>query len=451
MKASELSPIDRHRRASIRPGSAGVALSAARTILQGNRQQDIFSFSVSIGPLSKRITHSMGEQLLLTFNAGSSTVKIGIFAKTKAVARRIGKGIIDFRRSPLTFHLTEGPKTFDVSLKAKDEEDLRHILSEVFESLSNHFDLDAVWAAGHRVVHGGDIFTSPVKIDDRAIDEIQSLVPLAPLHQPQSLRLIKALRTLRPKLAQTASFDTAFHRTNSDLVRRFALPRAMHDEGIKRYGFHGLSYKFIAGELALRKPEIARGKVVIAHLGSGASLCGIIAGESRDTSMGFSTLDGVPMATRCGALDPGVLLHLLSQKQQSPDRIEDLLYHKSGLLGVSGISADSRELLEDGRPEAGEAIDLFAFRIAGETARIANTLGGLDALVFTAGIGEHQAEIRKRVAGHLAWLGVQLDSGSNVGNSETISARDSRVAVLVIRTDEEQVIADEAMSVVGQD
>jgi acetate kinase len=401
--------------------------------------------------LSKGITHSMREELLLTFNAGSSTVKIGIFATSKGGARRIGKGVIDFRKPPLTFHLTEGPKTFDISLESKDEEDMRHILTEVFDCLTDHFDLDAVIAAGHRVVHGGDFFTGPVKIDDRAQEGIQSLISLAPLHQPQSLRLIKALRHLRPELAQTASFDTAFHGTNSDLVRRFAIPRAMHDDGIKRYGFHGLSYKFIAGELARRRPDIARSKVVIAHLGSGASLCGIEGGVSRDTSMGFSTLDGIPMATRCGALDPGVLLHLLSQKHQSPDMIEDVLYHKSGLLGVSGISADSRELIADDRPEADEAVDLFAFRIAGETARIANTLGGLDAIVFTAGIGEHQAEIRGRVARHLAWLGVKLDGKSNTGNDEIISARSSRVAVLVIPTDEEQIIADEALSVFERD
>jgi acetate kinase len=393
----------------------------------------------------------MREELLLTFNAGSSTVKIGIFTKSKTGAERIGKGVIDFRKPPLTFHLVEGPKTFDISLKATDEEDLRSILIEVFDCLTGHFDLDEVVAAGHRVVHGGDLFTGPVKIDDGVIDGIQSLIPLAPLHQPQSLRLIKALRHLRPKLAQTASFDTAFHGTNSDLVRRFAIPRAMHNEGIKRYGFHGLSYKFIAGELARRRPDIARRKVVIAHLGSGASLCGIDNGASRDTSMGFSTLDGIPMATRCGALDPGVLLHLLSQKHQSPHMIEDLLYHKSGLLGVSGISADSRELLEDSRPEAGEAIELFAFRIAGETARIANTLGGMDAMVFTAGIGEHQAKIRDRVARRLAWLGVELDGKSNTGDEEAISARGSRVAVLVIPTDEEQIIVDEALSVLERD
>lgn len=391
----------------------------------------------------------MKDELLLTFNAGSSTVKIGIFARGNAGARRIGKGMIDFRKPPLTFHLTEGPQTFDVPLEANDEEDLREVLTEVFDCLADHFDLDSVSVAGHRVVHGGDVFTGPVKIDDNVIDGIQALVALAPLHQPQSLRLITALRHLKPSLVQTVSFDTAFHRTNGDLVRRFAIPRAMHDEGIKRYGFHGLSYKFIAGALAVRKPDISQRKVVIAHLGSGASLCGIENGVSRDTSMGFSTLDGIPMATRCGALDPGVLLHLLSEKQQSPGMVENLLYHQSGLLGISGISADSRELLADDRPEAGEALDLFAFRIAGEAARIANTLGGIDAVVFTAGIGEHQPEIRTRVARHLAWLGVELDTAANARNDETISTTQSRVAVLVVPTDEEQTIVDEALSVIG--
>ena len=269
-------------------------------------------------------------------------------------------------------------------------------------------------------------------------------MPLAPLHQPQSLRLIRAVRHLRPGLPQVASFDTAFHRTQSDLVRRFALPRALFDEGIKRYGFHGLSYAFIAARLKTVAPDVAGGRVVVAHLGSGASLCGLEAGVSRDTSMSFSTLDGIPMATRCGALDPGVLIHLVKQRGLTIETVEDLLYHQSGLLGVSGFTADTRELLASPEPAAREALDLFAFRIAREIAATAHTLRGLDGLVFTAGIGEHQAAVRAAVCAHLAWLGVALDPAANDRHAPRIEGPGGTVAVLVIPTDEEQVIADEA-------
>ncbi|MEZ2132812.1 MULTISPECIES: acetate/propionate family kinase [unclassified Sinorhizobium] len=390
-----------------------------------------------------------GTNLLLTFNAGSSTVKIGLFAIEQNQARRIGKGLIDFRAQPLTFHLTEGPKTFDIPLHAEATEELHDVVDETFGMLSEHFDMNAVSVAGHRVVHGGDVFTAPVRLDDEAIRTIDTLIPLAPLHQPQALRLIRAIRHLRPALVQTASFDTAFHATQDDLVRRFAIPRALHDEGIKRYGFHGLSYKFIAAELRRRAPGTASGKIVVAHLGSGASLCALKDGTSRDCSMGFSTLDGIPMATRPGTLDPGALLHLLMQKHRPLHDVEDMLYHRSGLLGVSGISADTRDLLKDARPEAREAIDLFTLRIAGEIARLAATLGGLDAVVFTAGIGEHQPEIRAAVCHRLEWLGLTIDAAANAANAATISTSVSRIAAFVIPTDEEQVIADEAKSILA--
>ncbi|MBB2755257.1 UNVERIFIED_ORG: acetate kinase [Rhizobium aethiopicum] len=385
--------------------------------------------------------------LLLTFNAGSSTIKIGIFAMDGDRARRLGKGVIDFRAEPLSLGLIKGSLTFDMPLKAEVTEDLHDIIDETFARLGDHFDMAATRAAGHRVVHGGDRFTRAIALDDAAIDAVDALTPLAPLHQPQALRFIRALRHLKPHLAQTASFDTAFHATQDDLVRRFAIPRALHDEGIKRYGFHGLSYKFIAGELTRKAPDAA--KAVVAHLGSGASLCALDHGVSRDCSMGFSTLDGIPMATRPGALDLGVILHLAGQRNQSFEEIEDLLYHRSGLLGVSGISADTRDLLRDGRPEARQAIDLFMLRIAGETGRMAATLGGLDAVVFTAGIGEHQPEIRAGVAKRLSWLGLAIDEKANFANAFTISTRESRIAAHVIATDEEQVIADEALSILG--
>lgn len=293
-------------------------------------------------------------------------------------------------------------------------------------------------------MHGGDAFSGATLITDDTLATIARFVDLAPLHQPQSLRLIRAIRHLRPDLPQTASFDTAFHRTQSDIVRRFALPREMFDAGIKRYGFHGLSYKFVASRLRELAPDLAAGRVIAAHLGSGASLCALENGESRDTSMGFSTLDGIPMATRCGALDPGVVIHLLKQPGQSLASVEDILYHRSGLLGVSGISADSRDLLGSDQPAAREAIELFTHRIAQEIAALATTLGGLHAVIFTAGIGEHQPAIRAEVCARLAWLGVALDDNANSANATRIDAQDSKVGVLVIPTDEEQVIAIEA-------
>lgn len=383
--------------------------------------------------------------LLLTFNAGSSTVKIGIFAIEDAKVRRIGKGVIDFRAEPLAFKLTEGPQTFDTPLKAGLTDDLHAVIDETFKLLSEHFDIETVRAAGHRVVHGGDRFTAATTLDDVAIAAIDALTPLAPLHQPQALRFIRALKHLKPQLAQTASFDTAFHATQADLVRRFAIPRALHDEGIKRYGFHGLSYKFIAGEVNRRLSNKA--KIVAAHLGSGASLCALENGISRDCSMGFSTLDGIPMATRPGWLDPGVILHLLQQKKQSADQVEDLLYHRSGLLGVSDINADTRDLLEDSRAEAQEALDLFTLRIAGEIGRMSVTLGGLDAIVFTAGIGEHQPQIRAAVLQRLSWLGLAADEKANAANGFTITTLASRITAHVIATDEEQIIAQEALSI----
>ncbi|RUM09134.1 acetate/propionate family kinase [Rhizobium chutanense] len=387
--------------------------------------------------------------LLLTFNAGSSTIKIGIFAMDGAAARRIGKGVIDFRAEPLSLDLTNGSQRFEIPLKAEATDDLHGVIDEVFALLANHFDMTATRAAGHRVVHGGDRFTKAITLDAAAIDAVDALTPLAPLHQPQALRFIRALRHLKPHLAQTASFDTAFHATQDDLVRRFALPRALHDEGVKRYGFHGLSYKFIAGELRRKAPRAA--KVVVAHLGSGASLCALDDGVSRDCSMGFSTLDGIPMATRPGSLDPGVILHLAGERKQSFEEIEDLLYHRSGLLGISGISADTRELLKDERPAAREAIDLLTLRIAGEIGRMAATLNGVDTVVFTAGIGEHQPEIRTGVAKRLSWLGLAIDEKANAANDFTISTGESRIAAHVIATDEEQVIADEALSILRGD
>lgn len=389
----------------------------------------------------------MSRKTLLTFNAGSSTVKIGLFELDVAGPARIARGVIDFRHDPLTLRVGEGEQRIETTLEARPDEDLSDILSETFAILGRNFDLGKVALVGHRVVHGGDRFDGPVRLDAETIAAIDALTALAPLHQPQSLRLIRAIGSVLPDLPQAASFDTAFHRTNDALVRRFAIPRALHERGIKRHGFHGLSYKFIAGELTRLAPERASGRVVVAHLGSGASLCGLNEGASRDTSMGFSTLDGIPMATRCGALDPGVLLHLLGPGERTLRDVEDLLYHKSGLLGVSGISADSRDLLASDAPEAREAIELFTFRIAGEIARLAATLGGLDAVVFTAGVGENQPAVRADVCQRLGWLSLDLDPAANAANATRISTPESRIAAFVIATDEEQVIAEETVSI----
>lgn len=391
----------------------------------------------------------MSGDILLTFNPGSSTIKLGLFAIDANRPRRLGSGMIDLRHRPLMLRIVEGSAASDIPLKAAVTEDLREVTDETLGWLNRHFSAGTLAGVGHRVVHGGDRFAGPEVVSDDMLDALEALVPLAPLHQPQSIRLIRAIRHLHPGLPQIASFDTAFHRSQSDLTRRLPLPRELFDQGVKRYGFHGLSYKFIAGQLLRIAPDVACGRVVAAHLGSGASLCALEAGISRNTSMGFSTLDGIPMATRCGTLDPGVLIHLVKQRGLSIDQVEDMLYHRSGLLGMSGISADSRDLIASDAPEAREALDLLALRIAAEIAALATTLGGLDGIVFTGGIGEHQPHIRDAVCRHLAWLGIAVDESANSKNATRIDACESRIAVLAIPTDEEQVIADETCSIIA--
>ena len=390
----------------------------------------------------------MSGGTILTFNAGSSTVKLGFYAIDAGRPRPLARATVDFRDDPLEVRLDIDGRRLAQRLPGADNGDMASVLHTAMGWLAGHLDLNGVAAIGHRVVHGGDLFAGPTVIDDDNLRHMADLSRLAPLHQPQSLRLIEAARALRPDVLQTASFDTAFHATQDPLARRFAIPRALHDQGIRRYGFHGLSYRYIAG--ALRDTDLpADAKVVAAHLGSGASLCAMQGGVSRDSSMGFSTLDGIPMATRCGALDPGVLLHLLGPMGLSLPQVEAMLYRESGLLGVSGIDADSRELLASDRPEAAEAVGLFCLRIAGETARLAATMGGLDALVFTAGIGENQPRIRAAVAGRLGWLGLALDEAANAANARRISRPGSRVAAFVIPTDEESIIAAEALSLIA--
>jgi acetate kinase len=298
-----------------------------------------------------------------------------------------------------------------------------------------------VVAAGHRVVHGGPSFTQPVRIDADVLAALDGLVPLAPLHQPHNLTAIKAILQRTPELSQVACFDTAFHRTQPAVAQAFALPRRYSEEGVLRYGFHGLSYEYIASVLPGTAPGAARGRTVVAHLGNGASMCALQGGRSIATTMSFTAVDGLPMGTRCGALDPSVLLYLMDHHSMDARGLEALIYQQSGLLGVSGISSDMRTLLTSPDPRAAEAIDLFIYRIGRELGSLAAALGGLDALVFTGGIGEKAVRIRAGVCRDAAWLGLELDSAANDAGGPRISRVDSRVTAWVIPTNEELMIA----------
>lgn len=296
-------------------------------------------------------------------------------------------------------------------------------------------------AAGHRVVHGGARHTAPVLVDTETLAELEALVPLAPLHQPHNLAAIKAVAQLMPALPQVACFDTSFHSTQPGVAQRFALPRRYFEQGVRRYGFHGLSYEYIASVLPAIDRRAADGRTVIAHLGNGASMCAVRGGRSIATTMSFTALDGLVMGTRCGAIDPGVLLYLMKYHGMDGDTLQHLLYEESGLLGLSGISSDMRELLSSADPRAAEALDLFVYRIERELGSLAAALGGLDALVFTAGIGENAASIRARVCRAAGWLGLELDEEANAKGGPRISCPESRVSAWVVPTNEEMMIA----------
>lgn len=298
-----------------------------------------------------------------------------------------------------------------------------------------------VAAAGHRVVHGGTRFSSAVIVDHDALAYLEALVPLSPLHQPHSVAAIRAVARRSPGVTQVACFDTAFHVAQPDVARAFALPRRYADEGVRRYGFHGLSYEYVASALARLDGRAAAGRTVIAHLGNGASMCAIARGRSVATTMSFTALDGLVMGTRCGSIDPGVLLYLMQRHGMDARALERLLYEESGLLGVSGDSSDMRDLLGRSDRGAREAVDLFVYRIARELGSLAAALGGLDALVFTGGIGENAAPIRARVCRDAAWLGVLLDAEANARGGPRISREDGPVAAWVVPTDEEAMIA----------
>jgi acetate kinase len=323
------------------------------------------------------------------------------------------------------------------------------LLGELIAWAQGHLGDNRIVGVGHRVVHGGTDFASPVRIQGTVMDRLGALSELAPLHQPHNLAAIRAIMKLMPDVPQVACFDTAFHRGRADETTRFALPRAYHDRGLVRYGFHGLSYAFIARELARTAPELAAGRLVVCHLGNGASLCAMRGGKSVDTTMGFTALDGLVMGTRCGTLDAGLVLHLIMHEGMSAEAVETLLYQQSGLLGVSGLSSDMRALHASDGEAARQAVTLFVARAAREIAALCTSMGGIDALVFTAGIGENDPVIRSLICERLGFLGLTLDPAANAANERTISAGDSRIAIMVVPTDEERMIALDTVACLG--
>jgi acetate kinase len=396
------------------------------------------------------------SEALLVLNAGSSSLKFATFHWTRSGPEAQLRGQIDglTERSRFLVRDASGAiiarRDFDRGLD--HEAALRFLLDRLGSAAGGEEAKGTklrLTAAGHRIVHGGRTFERAVRIDAGVLDALEALVPLAPLHQPHNLSAIRALRAITPDLPQVACFDTAFHRGQPPLAQAFALPRRYTDAGIQRYGFHGLSYEYVSAALCEVDPRAARGRTAIAHLGNGASLCALREGRSVASTMGFTPLDGVPMGTRCGALDPGVLLHLMEHQGLSAAQLEDLLYHQSGLLGVSGISSDVRELLASADPRAAEALELFVYRIGRELGSLAAALGGLDALVFTGGIGENAVSIRGDVCRAAAWLGVELDEGANAAGGPCISRAGGAVTAWVVPTDEERMIAHHVGDVLG--
>lgn len=379
---------------------------------------------------------------LLVINAGSSSLKFaGYVDRGAAELELLGKGQVEGIGTAAYFTVKDetgtlvGEHRWPEGNSVSHADALKYLINWIEEN-----DPDAkVVAAGHRVVHGGLAFSTATLVNDDAMAELEKLVPLAPLHQPHNLSAIRTLAQLDPELPQVACFDTAFHRTQPPVAQLFALPRSMTEAGVRRYGFHGLSYEYIARRLPDYAPDASR--VVVAHLGSGASMCAIRDGYSVESTMGFTAVDGLPMGTRTGALDPGVILYCIQELGMDAAGIEKLLYKESGLRGVSGISNDMRDLLRNTQPEAKEAIDLFVYHIAKQTGALAAALEGIDALVFTAGIGEHSPEIREQVCRRAAWLGITFDPEANQARGPRISSENSPVSAWVIPTDEERMIA----------
>ncbi|MBI4989848.1 MAG: acetate/propionate family kinase [Rhodocyclales bacterium] len=385
---------------------------------------------------------------ILTINAGSSSIKFALFERGDPLRPEAAlRGELDGIGAQPRLKAKDAAGavlaelTFAELAGLPADEQHHRTLDFLMQWLREHDGGWQIAAVGHRVVHGADRYAAPVLLAPADVDTLAGFIPLAPLHQPYNVAGIRALSALLPGVPQVACFDTAFHMTQPEVARRFALPRRLSDAGIKRYGFHGLSYEYIARVLPQHLGAKADGRVVVAHLGNGASMCAMRARKSIATTMGFTALDGLMMGTRCGAIDPGVLLHLMEFRDLDAAAITKLLYKESGLLGVSGISQDMRALLDSPAPEAAEAVELFCYRVSRELGSLAAALGGLDALVFTAGIGEHAAPVRESVCRQAEWLGVKLDAGANGRNAARISAADSRIDVLVLPTNEEWMIA----------
>ncbi|HWL69607.1 MAG TPA: acetate/propionate family kinase [Geminicoccus sp.] len=380
---------------------------------------------------------------ILVLNAGSSSIKFQLFGLEPSgrLARQL-KGQVEGvggQNPRLVVADASDRPVFQEACPPARTADLEAAQELLGSWLVGHLGAVPV-AVGHRVVHGGPDFAMPMLVDDALIERLAKFAPLAPLHQPNNLAPIRSIRARRPDLPQVACFDTAFHRGHPEIADRFAIPDSLHQEGVRRYGFHGLSYEYVASRLPEMAPAMAAGRVVALHLGSGCSACALVDGRSVDSTMGFTALDGLPMGTRPGQLDPGVVLYLM-QKGQDADAIQHLLYHDCGLKGLSGISNDVRELLTSGQPGAGLALDYFAYRTGQAIAALGASMGGIDGIVFTAGIGENSAPMREKIATRCAWLGLVLDPERNATHGPRITGPASRIPAFVIPTDEEQMIA----------
>jgi acetate kinase len=392
------------------------------------------------------------DDAIVVLNSGSSSLKFSVFVRNEPGLHPLFNGQIGGLSTQPRFEAFRAGVLLDSKIWPKSEE-IGH--KEAVEFLfqwgtQGPMEDHRAAAVGHRVVHGGLDFTGAVKIDDEVIGKLEKLIPLMPLHQPYNLAAIRAAAAYRPDLLQVACFDTSFHRTMPPVAQAFALPRSYFEAGIRRYGFHGLSYEYITSILPRFDAAAAAGRTIIAHLGNGASMCAIKGGKSIASTTGFSGVDGLPMGTRCGSIDPGVLIFLMDYRGFDARKLDELLYKKSGLLGVSGISSDMRELLSSRDPHASEAVDLFVYRIVREMGSLAAALNGLDAVVFTGGIGENAAIIRSRVCRDSGWLGIVLDEEANEGGGPKISRRDSLVNVWVIPTNEELMIARHTLSLMDR-
>jgi acetate kinase len=388
------------------------------------------------------------SETILVVNAGSSSIKFQLFSLgTRGQLQRLLKGQIEGIgvQPKLTAKETDG-QPIEEAWSAQEVASVPQGLDKLVAFLRARLG-KLPTAIGHRVVHGGPDYSEPVVIDDAVLDRLETFSPLAPLHQPNNLAPIRAVRARQPQLLQVACFDTAFHRGHPEVADRYALPEALYAEGVRRYGFHGLSYEYIANRLPDVAPNIARGRVVVAHLGSGASMCAITAGKSVESTLGFTALDGLPMGTRPGQLDPGIVLYLLEEKRMSVKEIERFLYNECGLKGLSGISNDVRELLASKDPRAKIALDHFVYRISLYAGMLSAAMGGIDGFVFTAGIGENAPAIREAVAKRVGWLGLDFDPEANVSGRMLISRKGSRVACYVIPTNEELMIARHTLAV----